>query len=88
MQLSLEFAQRYLHVVRVWLGPRLYIFLTDPDDAEVILNSQVHINKSDDYRFFAPWLGEGLLISSGMFNMSILNVIEGIRSIFMIAKKV
>ncbi|KAL0839733.1 hypothetical protein ABMA28_016376 [Loxostege sticticalis] len=65
MQLSLEFAQRYLHVVRVWLGPRLYIFLTDPDDAEVILNSQVHINKSDDYRFFAPWLGEGLLISSG-----------------------
>ncbi|KOB71350.1 Cytochrome P450 4G49 [Operophtera brumata] len=35
------------------------------DDIEVILNSHIHIDKASEYRFFKPWLGEGLLISSG-----------------------
>ncbi|CAH2092169.1 unnamed protein product [Euphydryas editha] len=63
--LALEYAEKYGTVVRGWLGTKLLIFLTDPNDVEVILNSHVHIDKASEYRFFKPWLGEGLLISSG-----------------------
>lgn len=51
--------------MRGWIGSELVVFLTDPDDVEVILNSRVHIDKASEYRFFEPWLGNGLLISSG-----------------------
>ncbi|XP_050528839.1 cytochrome P450 4g15-like [Daktulosphaira vitifoliae] len=51
--------------IKIWLGPRLGIFLTDPNDIEVILSSNVYIDKSPEYRFFKPWLGNGLLISTG-----------------------
>jgi cytochrome P450 family 4 len=60
-----KYQKEYGRVVRAWVGPKLVVFLSDPRDAEVILNSQVHIDKSDEYRFFAPWLGDGLLISTG-----------------------
>lgn len=53
------------NVVRLWVGPRLMVFLFHPDDVEVILSSQVYIDKSKEYKFFEPWLGNGLLISSG-----------------------
>lgn len=63
--MALGFAEEFGSVIRLWLGTNLVIFLTEPDDVEVILNSNVHIEKSSEYRFFKPWLGEGLLISSG-----------------------
>uniref|UniRef100_A0A8D8LIE7 Cytochrome P450 4g15 n=1 Tax=Cacopsylla melanoneura TaxID=428564 RepID=A0A8D8LIE7_9HEMI len=52
-------------IVKVWVGPRLLVFLKDPRDVEIILSSHVHIDKSPEYRFFKPWLGNGLLISTG-----------------------
>lgn len=55
----------YGHVVRGWVGHKLLVGLSDPRDVELILGSQVHIDKSDEYRFFKPWLGNGLLISTG-----------------------
>lgn len=55
----------YESVARLWIGPRLFVFLTDPRDIELILGSNVHIDKSPEYRFFKPWLGNGLLISTG-----------------------
>ncbi|XP_031827130.1 cytochrome P450 4g15 [Nomia melanderi] len=55
----------YNNVVRLWVGPKLVVFLTDPRDVEVILSSHVYIDKSAEYRFFKPWLGNGLLISTG-----------------------
>ncbi|XP_008546138.1 cytochrome P450 4g15 [Microplitis demolitor] len=61
MERSNEFDQ----VVRLWIGPKLLIFLIDPRDIEVILSSHVYIDKSAEYRFFQPWLGNGLLISTG-----------------------
>uniref|UniRef100_A0AAT9UTD0 Cytochrome P450 4G219 n=2 Tax=Maconellicoccus hirsutus TaxID=177089 RepID=A0AAT9UTD0_MACHI len=51
--------------LKIWIGPRVIVFLTDPRDIEVILGSHVHIDKSPDYRLFEPWLGDGLLISTG-----------------------
>ncbi|KAJ8675938.1 hypothetical protein QAD02_011724 [Eretmocerus hayati] len=58
---SFEFDQ----VIKIWIGPKLVIFLIDPRDVEVILSSHVYIDKSAEYRFFQPWLGNGLLISTG-----------------------
>ncbi|XP_011501501.1 PREDICTED: cytochrome P450 4g15-like [Ceratosolen solmsi marchali] len=55
----------YGDVMRVFFGPKLIVFLSDARDVEIILSSPVHIDKSPEYRFFAPWLGEGLLISTG-----------------------
>lgn len=55
----------YGDISRGFLGNKLFVFLTHPDDVEVILNSNTHLDKSADYDFFKPWLGEGLLISSG-----------------------
>ncbi|KAJ2950504.1 hypothetical protein O0L34_g8748 [Tuta absoluta] len=65
MHWALDFSKQFGNVIRIWLGSKLIIFLTDADDAEIILNSHIHIDKSPEYRFFEPWLGEGLLISSG-----------------------
>lgn len=58
---SLEYDQ----IIKLWLGPKLLVFLMDPRDVEVILSSHVYIDKSSEYRFFQPWLGNGLLISTG-----------------------
>nr|NP_001352320.1 cytochrome P450 4g15-like [Anoplophora glabripennis]QYA71968.1 cytochrome P450 [Anoplophora glabripennis] len=55
----------YGNVVKMWAGPKLLIFLMDPRDVEIILSSNVHIDKASEYRFFKPWLGDGLLISTG-----------------------
>lgn len=60
---ALELSLYYGHVGRGFLGYKVLIFLSDPLDIEVILNS--HLTKSAEYRFFKPWLGDGLLISNG-----------------------
>lgn len=65
MEFALELSKVYTNIARVWIGPKLVVFLTHPKDVEIILGSHDHIDKSDEYRFFQPWLGNGLLISSG-----------------------
>ena len=65
MELALRLGNEYKNVARIWIGSKLAVFLTHPADVELILNSSVHIEKSDEYRFFKPWLGAGLLISGG-----------------------
>ncbi|KAG5314296.1 C4G15 protein, partial [Acromyrmex insinuator] len=55
----------YDQIIKIWLGPKLLVFLMDPRDVEIILSSHVYIDKSTEYRFFQPWLGNGLLISTG-----------------------
>lgn len=52
-------------IAKLWLGPKLIVLLYDPRDVELVLSSQVYIDKSNEYKFFQPWLGEGLLISTG-----------------------
>lgn len=65
LEMALRLGKSYENVVRIWVGPKLVVVLTHPADVELILNSSVHIEKSDEYRFFKPWLGNGLLISGG-----------------------
>ncbi|XP_016772392.1 cytochrome P450 4G11 isoform X1 [Apis mellifera] len=61
----LKKAENFKDVVKIWVGPKLVICLIDPRDVEIILSSNVYIDKSTEYRFFKPWLGDGLLISTG-----------------------
>ena len=63
--------QDFKDVIKLWAGPKLMVFLADPRDIELILSSQVYLDKSPEYRFFKPWLGNGLLISSGKVNNSV-----------------
>ncbi|GAB0097092.1 Cytochrome P450 4g1 [Sergentomyia squamirostris] len=53
------------NIARIFFGNKVVVGLMHPDDIEIILNSNVHLEKSEEYRFFKPWLGDGLLISSG-----------------------
>ncbi|KAI1283813.1 Cytochrome P450 4c3 [Halotydeus destructor] len=48
---------------RFWVGNQPKIGLTTPETVKIILSSDDHINKSLDYDYFIPWLGQGLLIS-------------------------
>lgn len=62
---ALELHKRYGSVISIYFGTRVIIALTDPKDVEIILGSSVHLDKSVEYRFFQPWLGDGLLITTG-----------------------
>ncbi|EGK97046.1 AGAP001076-PD [Anopheles gambiae str. PEST] len=61
----IEKGKEYNEVIKIWIGPKLIVFLVDPRDIELLLSSHVYIDKSPEYRFFKPWLGNGLLISTG-----------------------
>lgn len=50
-------------ICRIWLGLKPVVILYSPELIEAILSSLNVINKSDEYRFFEPWLGEGLVTS-------------------------
>ncbi|XP_062431666.1 cytochrome P450 4V2 isoform X2 [Rhea pennata] len=56
---------RNLPFFKIWLGPLPVMVLYDPDSVEVILSSSKHIEKSYLYKFLQPWLGTGLLTSTG-----------------------
>jgi cytochrome P450 family 4 len=62
---AMDIVNCYGSVVRGYIGHKVIVGLSDPRDVELILGSHVHIDKSDEYRFFKPWLGNGLLISTG-----------------------
>ncbi|XP_063614827.1 uncharacterized protein LOC134787925 [Penaeus indicus] len=52
-------------LIRIWAGPFPLVQLFNCKTAEVILSSQKHLDKSRDYTFLHPWLGTGLLTSTG-----------------------
>lgn len=57
-----------------WLGTSPELAIMTPEHLEIIMNNSVHITKGDQYKLLVPWLGQGLLTSTGM--------------VFMIAKKI
>uniref|UniRef100_A0A8D8XRZ0 Cytochrome P450 4C1 n=1 Tax=Cacopsylla melanoneura TaxID=428564 RepID=A0A8D8XRZ0_9HEMI len=56
---------KYAPIYRSWGGPLAVLHLTRPEHIELILNSSKHIDKSMVYNFLHPWLGTGLLTSTG-----------------------
>uniref|UniRef100_A0A182VPL4 Uncharacterized protein n=3 Tax=Anopheles merus TaxID=30066 RepID=A0A182VPL4_ANOME len=60
-----DLRKRYGNLFRVWIGNRLALFCTNVKYNETVLSSQKLIRKSELYKFLIPWLGDGLLLSTG-----------------------
>lgn len=60
-----KFWREHGTLFRMWLGPTLFLFVTDPKYVEHFLNSNENISKNMTYKFVEPWLGKGLLTSTG-----------------------
>ncbi|KAH8387442.1 hypothetical protein KR093_007117, partial [Drosophila rubida] len=65
MDYALANCRKYGKMYRVWILNQLAVFSTDPRDVEVILSSSQHITKNNLYNLMLPWLGTGLLMSTG-----------------------
>ncbi|XP_071631394.1 cytochrome P450 4g15-like [Temnothorax longispinosus] len=62
---AIELYEKYGSTGGVYFGTKAVAFISDPQDIEIILSSSTHIDKSVEYKFFKPWLGDGLLITKG-----------------------
>ncbi|KAJ8686716.1 hypothetical protein QAD02_022510 [Eretmocerus hayati] len=58
-----EWADEYYPSFRIWVGTEAAIFIRHPDDVEILLTNSKEINKGLGYKYFYPWLKEGLLTS-------------------------
>ncbi|KAL0973928.1 hypothetical protein UPYG_G00213080 [Umbra pygmaea] len=56
---------RHLPLLKVWVGPKPLVVLFHAETVEGVLQSSKHLDKSWFYRFLHPWLGTGLLTSTG-----------------------
>ena len=52
-------------MVRIHLGTRVNVGIASPEGFEKILSSNKQLTKGKDYKFLMPWLGTGLLTSTG-----------------------
>ncbi|XP_058240637.1 cytochrome P450 4V2 [Hemibagrus wyckioides] len=52
-------------LLKVWLGPLPFLFLYHAETVEPVLNNSLHMDKAYSYKFLHPWLGTGLLTSTG-----------------------
>ncbi|XP_071538554.1 cytochrome P450 4C1-like [Panulirus ornatus] len=58
--------QEYGQILRVWIGTTPLIIISKAKLAEVVLNSTRHLDKSHQYDFFHPWLGNtNVFLTSG-----------------------
>ncbi|XP_063238473.1 cytochrome P450 4C1-like [Bacillus rossius redtenbacheri] len=60
-----ELIKKYGPVFRLWTTSIPDVILTKPQHYEAIINSPKHLEKSGFYKFMFPWLGTGLVTSSG-----------------------
>ncbi|XP_062855848.1 cytochrome P450 4V2 [Trichomycterus rosablanca] len=56
---------RHRPLVKVWVGPIPFLILYHAENIEAVLSNSRHLDKSYSYRFLHPWLGTGLLTSTG-----------------------
>ncbi|XP_051172445.1 uncharacterized protein LOC127288825 [Leptopilina boulardi] len=60
-----ELCRDYYPISRMWIGNMCGIGICHPDYIQIVLSSTKHIEKSIIYKFLHPWLGTGLLTSTG-----------------------
>ncbi|XP_036407558.1 cytochrome P450 4V2-like [Megalops cyprinoides] len=56
---------RHLPLLKIWIGPIPFIVLFHAENIEMVLNNPKHMDKAYAYKFLNPWLGTGLLTSTG-----------------------
>ncbi|XP_037687119.1 cytochrome P450 4V2 isoform X2 [Choloepus didactylus] len=56
---------RHLPLLKLWVGTVPLVVIYHAENVEVILSSSKQIDKSSMYQFLEPWLGLGLLTSTG-----------------------
>ncbi|XP_020016204.1 cytochrome P450 4V2 [Castor canadensis] len=66
-QQLIQYTEEYRHqpLLKLWIGPVPMVALYSAENVEVILTSSKQIDKSFMYKFLEPWLGLGLLTSTG-----------------------
>ncbi|EFA01322.2 cytochrome P450 monooxigenase CYP4H10 [Tribolium castaneum] len=60
-----KWAKEYGTVYKIFVANDVRVLITNPELTELVLSSNVHITKSNAYDLLKPWLGIGLLISTG-----------------------
>ncbi|XP_049937612.1 cytochrome P450 4C1-like [Schistocerca serialis cubense] len=60
-----QMTKTYWPLYRVWLGFQPDVHVVKPEHIEKIMTSSELITKSHVYHFLEPWLGQGLLTSTG-----------------------
>ncbi|XP_063709033.1 cytochrome P450 4d2-like [Culicoides brevitarsis] len=63
-EIILDLINEYGETIRVRVGPKLFIFTTEVKLVEAIVNNPKFM-KSDDYKIYQPWLGDGLILAHG-----------------------
>lgn len=48
-----------------YTGFQVRVFHSHPDHIQYLLNSNVHINKSDNFEVLKGWIGDGIATSRG-----------------------
>ncbi|XP_041838200.1 cytochrome P450 4V2 [Melanotaenia boesemani] len=63
----LEFTTEFRNTLlfKIWVGPVPFVVLYHAETVEKILSNPVHLDKAFAYKFLHPWLGTGLLTSTG-----------------------
>ncbi|XP_072396492.1 cytochrome P450 4d2-like [Diabrotica undecimpunctata] len=65
LQSFMDLQQKYGNFYKLWMGPRLHLVIYKPEYLEKIMTSNIHLDKTTGYDLFKPWLGDGLLTSTG-----------------------
>lgn len=55
----------FANPMRFWLGTKLFIFVTQPDDMQVILNAPECLSRDDVYDYIKCFTGDGLVTLQG-----------------------
>uniref|UniRef100_A0A1I7Y8N1 Cytochrome P450 n=1 Tax=Steinernema glaseri TaxID=37863 RepID=A0A1I7Y8N1_9BILA len=60
-----EYAGKGERILKFWIGTKLMVIPLDGETVKAIVDSNTEIFKGSDYDFIQPWLGNGLLLSTG-----------------------
>uniref|UniRef100_A0A8C6LMU4 Cytochrome P450 4V2 n=1 Tax=Nothobranchius furzeri TaxID=105023 RepID=A0A8C6LMU4_NOTFU len=63
IELTREFG--HLPLFKIWVGPIPFVVLFHAETVEKVLSNPIHLDKAFAYKFLHPWLGTGLLTSTG-----------------------
>lgn len=62
---TLNIQKIYGSIFKLSIGTEVRVFITDPELIKEVLTSKEHISKSNVYNLLEPWIGTGLLTSTG-----------------------